>query len=345
MTRDDLLDRLAGFCGRGGGPARDRSENDKIRFFHKTCADWLTLNTRTYPVRVRLGHELLATWCKSIFYKEYKDTAKGTIERCRATEPGWYLLKHGVGHFIEAERFADAVEFVNFLVDNWNDEVAKGNPLFQKATVSPRELARTVLLNLPSRKSMKDHISAASLINLTESVYQIGVLGRALDIIICSQKYTWHDSVEACLRTDNYVLRFKLAEALANACVDEECLRLNGRTSAATWIIRMSITPNWASTPSGIFMQLTRRKSTQPFSTSLRAIERRMLSRRYLAKSFSTSHSESACGRGRAPNSSLTFRRPETSALLAARPIQRLLSVATATKEFGVRIGSIWRSI
>jgi hypothetical protein len=165
---------------------------------------------------------LLATWCKSIFYKEYKDTAKGTIERCRATEPGWYLLKHGVGHFIEAERFADAVEFVNFLVDNWNDEVAKGNPLFQKETVSPRDLARTVLLNLPSRKSMKDHISAASLINLTESVYQIGVLGRALDIIICSQKYTWHDSVEACLRTDNYVLRFKLAEALANACVDEE---------------------------------------------------------------------------------------------------------------------------
>jgi hypothetical protein len=127
--RDDLLEKLAGFCHRGDGRTQDRSENDKIGFFHKTCADWLTLNTHIYRVPVGRGHELLATWCKDIFYREYKDPEKGTIERCRATEPGWYLLKHGIGHFIEAERFCDAVEFVNFLVVNWDDEAAKSNPL------------------------------------------------------------------------------------------------------------------------------------------------------------------------------------------------------------------------
>jgi len=221
--RDDVLARLAAFCRREKSSEDAESENDTIGVFHKTFSDWLADegSSPNYHVNAARGHELLADWCKSTF-DESKEIYKKSVSHFRDSAADLYLLEHGTDHYIKVGRFSDAVEFVDFLLSYWNDTVAVK---YLPRSITPRRHARAVLLALPDRKETEaekeiSRISSLSLVNLVRNVYQIGVLARALDILILEES-GWEKNVEACLSTENYVLRFKLAETLAAACCED----------------------------------------------------------------------------------------------------------------------------
>jgi hypothetical protein len=229
---DDIeryLGQLEAFCPRQKTGIRG-SRGDKVKFFHRSVPDWLTDDGTklAYRIDVNQGHRLIATWCESRFHHHRRDYEN--IGYFGATDADWYLLKYGINHFMEVIHLRVAVEFVDFLLKFWSDASARRDRRLKNRDLpTPRQLARQVLQGLPDRHDdrhweQRREIDASSLINLVNNVYHIGVLAPALDILIWDNRDTWRKNVDNCARIDNYVLRFKLAETLANAYFEDDSL-------------------------------------------------------------------------------------------------------------------------
>jgi hypothetical protein len=128
------------------------------------------------------------------------------------------MIRHGVTHCLAAGQVARAVELLHFIVRNW-DERKIANSSF--ASVSPEWLRRTLLRELGQcPDAEKQAIDASRLSDLIKDFYQVEPLGAPLDVLIRHHAKTWPDLLKKLLDAENYVLRFRASDMLAEASMD-----------------------------------------------------------------------------------------------------------------------------
>jgi hypothetical protein len=197
----------------------------RYRPFHKSVLDWLTDVERKpgaperkiagqYWISITDGQTVLADYCWSKC--EPRVTGKLKLRDNYQTYP----FRHGVHHLIDARRFANAVDVLDYLT-------AHSKEISADERSELDQLAKLVTLALgdedhPPSDDDARRIAPEKLANLIAGLYMVEPLKGGIKLLLKHHREQWPALLEKLLKTDDYVVRHTIAEALADECLDAD---------------------------------------------------------------------------------------------------------------------------
>ncbi len=181
----------------------------RYRPFHKSILDWLSDldHAGDFYVDVAEGHRKLAEYC----WSECKDRVAQNL-RLLDGQYQTYAFRHGVRHLIQCNRFADAVDLLDYLFRNSK----KFNP---DEYAELGQLAKLVTIALGAENAKipePEKISASKLAQLIQGLYMSQPLKGGIRLLVKYHPKEWPEILEKFLGSDDYVLRHTIAEVLAD---------------------------------------------------------------------------------------------------------------------------------
>ncbi len=208
------------------------SEN-RFKAFHRSFEDFIISKqcSGQYSANVVDGDKILAKYCidiirntrfemrkrnKTYFQSVLLDDKNGINLR--------YAVSFGIFHMIKAGLFSDAIGFLSFIVEHWDDSAPEADTRSGTNTnrISPRYFVRLLLLeleNCPEQEYAK--IDSILLAQMLGDFYQLDAISTPVKIIIQDHFDKWDVNLAEFVRKDNFVLLFVIAEVLADACLDK----------------------------------------------------------------------------------------------------------------------------
>jgi hypothetical protein len=203
--------------------------------FHKSLSDWLREpdSAEAFAIDESEGHAALAGLCLKKFDELRRARVRG-LRGLKGDETAEYLMRFGVDHLVAAAHFAEAVDLLNFVTQMAQYEQQQPTrPATEEvkkfiADVVPGRFKRRVLRGLKNcREEDKGKIDPLLLGGLLVDFYQIEPLEAPLKILLHHHAALWSGAKglqETFLAADNYVLRYAISEAIADACLDGDPL-------------------------------------------------------------------------------------------------------------------------
>lgn len=184
--------------------------DDRYRPFHKSILDWLSdlAHAADYYVDIPKAHQQLADYC----WRKCEDYIKQNLA-LSSSDVDSYPFRHGVRHLIEARRFADAVNLLDYMVHH-----AKDLTTDQQADLD--QLAKLLTIALGDKKNPPDakeakRIPAQTLADLIQDLYMVEPLKGGVRLLMRQHAGAWPGILQQFLDTEDYVLRHTIAEVLA----------------------------------------------------------------------------------------------------------------------------------
>ena len=196
-----LLAPLAAYVPERGGA---------LVFFHKSFADWLRDQHNPFHINETAGHAQHARLAEEILRAL---EAEPDIEASATADPvSQYVLRHGAYHFVRCGRFADAVDLLALLAEHQGEIEAITKPVLDGLT-------KFVVVALDRcTPEEAERIDPMKLAGLLHGFYEIEPLASALELLVRHPRSNRPALIDDLLRADNFVLRYALSEALADAC-------------------------------------------------------------------------------------------------------------------------------
>jgi hypothetical protein len=193
----------------------------RYSIFHKSLADWLCdrASAEDFAVREKDGHAALAGLCWKQFATLPKARIRG-LNELEGHEISEYLVRFGIDHLVGAARLPEAIEVLHFVTA----KARQGRePAKVFADVVPGRFKRRVLRGLKScPDEAKPRINAKLLEELVIDFYQVEPLEAPIRILLHHHSAQWEGMQKTFVASDNYVLRYVVSEAVAEACIDDD---------------------------------------------------------------------------------------------------------------------------
>lgn len=190
-----------------------RNPRQVLRPFHKSVLDWLTCfdGAGKYAVDHAEGHRALADYCWRV-----SQEALGGHEGGRAFLSS-YAARYGVRHLLESGRYADAVTLLDYLLDHASNAARKTDkPTLDGDDVSQLAKLTTIALGQPEIPADEvRRIDPDKLARLIEGLYMTEPLFGGVHLLLSYHRERWPVLLDRFLKSEDYVLRHTIAEALA----------------------------------------------------------------------------------------------------------------------------------
>lgn len=188
-------------------------------FFHQSIREWLISRPNPYLIDEHSGHEDLADVAL-----EMLRTLQDAPDIESALRLHSYMVRNGVHHLIESDRFAAAVDCLTIFQDY--------RALWESITNLLLDgLIKRTFFRLRDRlhSAVRDgngklegeirQINPDKLIKLVQDFYEIDPLSGPLDVLVrYHHDQKWPDRLTTLLSSDNFVVRYALSDAMADAC-------------------------------------------------------------------------------------------------------------------------------
>ena len=195
-------------------PLVREANGEVIKPYHKSLADWLEDETKaaSYFVDVMEGHPRLAVYCWA--------TCAESVEMNYPLRKNYstYAFRYGVYHLVESKRYANAVDLLDYL-DRHHEDV----PLEERAELE--QFAKHVTIAMaqnPPEKEEARRINPRKLARLLKGLYMTEPLSGGIRLLMEYHHPEWPEILSDFLKTDDYVLRHVMAEALAENFLDRD---------------------------------------------------------------------------------------------------------------------------
>jgi hypothetical protein len=195
--------------------------NARYSVFHKSLSDWLCDRSCAddFAVNVKDGHAALAALCWKRFGALPRARIRG-LNELAGNEISEYLVRFGVDHLVGGERLPEAIEVLHFITAK-SRQTREPAKVF--ADVVPGRFKRRVLRGLKTcPQDDRPRINAALLKELVIDFYQVEPLEAPIRILLHDHPAQWEAMQQAFVASDNYVLRYVVSEAVADACIDDD---------------------------------------------------------------------------------------------------------------------------
>lgn len=185
--------------------------------FHKSLSDWLCdrESAQDHFVDEDRGHAALAGLC----WTRFQDLPKPprALRSVESDEIFNYLVRFGIDHFVASGALRRALAVLEFIFTAARQQRA---PVVF-ADLVPGQFKRRVLRGLRDcSEADKAELDPSFLADLLIDFYQVEPLEAPVKILMHHHAPRWDATQEKFLAADNYVLRYAVSEAIADACMD-----------------------------------------------------------------------------------------------------------------------------
>jgi len=192
--------------------------NGRIRVFHKTFTEWLVKESNPYGADIEGGRRSLADMCREE-YEEIADVPAGVpFPSGDGSGVRNYALRHGVTHLLGVEDYGKAIDLLALLFQH-EDELERDVALCMG------EWAKEISYKMgncgPRQAKIVDALKLASILR---RFYEIEPQYGGIRMLLDYHAENWEQILEYLLSDDDYVIRFTIAQALAD--------KVKSRTSA-----------------------------------------------------------------------------------------------------------------
>lgn len=185
--------------------------------FHKSLSDWLCdrESAQDHFVDEDRGHAALAGLCWTRF-QELPKPPRG-LRNVENDEIFNYLVRFGIDHFVASGELRRALAVLDFIFTAARQQRAPA--VF--ADLVPGQFKRRVLRGLRDcSETDKAELDSSFLADLLVDFYQVEPLEAPIKILMHHHAPRWDAMQEKFLAAGNYVLRYAVSEAVADACMD-----------------------------------------------------------------------------------------------------------------------------
>jgi hypothetical protein len=188
---------------------------EKYKLYHESFREWLASpGSGRYHVEPLKGHEQLAAFC----WNDYENA------RHRRLRPALYTCRYGVTHLIEAQRYAQAVQFLYWL--NKHKDLLKKEKDSSELVSRLAQFAKVLSIALSEEPHLKSdearRVDPDKLKSLLQPLYMTEALYGGLELLVRYHPEAWPRICEEFLATQDYVLRYTMSEVLGQAYLVEE---------------------------------------------------------------------------------------------------------------------------
>jgi len=181
-----------------------------LAFFHKSFPDWLRDAKNPYRIDEAHGQADHAGVAEAVLRELESDPDLGASSV--ADPVATYVLRFGAYHLVRAGRFAEAIDLLALLAYHRDELEALTKPVLDGLT-------KFVIVGLGVCEGAEaQRIDTTKLAELLLDFYEIEPLSSAVELLVRYRRDDRIEMLDGLLKADNFVLRYALSEALADAC-------------------------------------------------------------------------------------------------------------------------------